>query len=52
VFLFNFFHIEILENFNKKIEKIIEFALEKQKFPEFCQFGCQKITKKYVAVGS
>jgi hypothetical protein len=41
-----------LENFNKKIAKLIKLALEKQKVPEFSQFVCQKITKKYVAVGS
>ncbi len=52
MFFFNFFHIEILENFNKKIAKLIKLALEKQKVPEFSQFVCQKITKKYVAVGS
>jgi hypothetical protein len=52
VVFFNFFHIENLAKFNKKIAELIKFALEKQKIPEFSQFVCQKITKKNVAVGS
>jgi hypothetical protein len=36
----------------QKIANLFEFALEKQNFPEFSQFVCQKIMKNYVAVGS
>jgi hypothetical protein len=44
--------LKIWQNLTKKIAKLFKFALEKQKFPEFSQFVCQKITKYYVAVGS
>jgi hypothetical protein len=35
VFFSFFFHIKILAKFQKRIIKLIEFALEKPKFPNF-----------------
>jgi hypothetical protein len=38
-------NIETLVKFTKKIAKLIEFALEKETFPKFCQFLCWKIAR-------
>jgi hypothetical protein len=35
--------IKILAKLNPTIEKLIKFTLEKQKFPKFSQFICQKM---------
>jgi hypothetical protein len=36
----------------QKIAKLFEFALEKQKLPQFSQFVCQKIMKNNVVIES
>jgi hypothetical protein len=34
-----------LAKFNEKLEKLIKFVREKQRFPKFSQFFCRKIAK-------
>jgi hypothetical protein len=34
-----------LAKLNEKLEKLIKFVLEKQRFPKFSQFLCPKIAK-------
>jgi hypothetical protein len=40
-----FFLIKILAKFQQNLAKLIEFSLEKENFPIFSQFLCQKIVK-------
>jgi hypothetical protein len=47
LFFFHFFHVAILEKFNKILAKLIKFTLEKnqKKIPKISQLLCQKIAK-------
>jgi hypothetical protein len=44
-FFFHFFNFEILVKVKKNLAKLVEFTIEKKKFPRFSPFLCQKMAK-------